>query len=201
MVSEGKVAKLVGNTLIQLPGNLNTFPSTQGGDQPQHGGSSHTGHRGAKGQPQPLNGCGQPGPHGLQLGRAFQRQHGTIQSHHHTDERAEQTQHHQQPNQIRREDRSRQRDTLPFYSQAHRVLQCNGQFQQPLIKAIQLRWHVPQRRIQPCGSLPILQHLKTTNAIDQPDQHGHGQCQYISADKAGGNPQNRQGTQQECQAK
>jgi hypothetical protein len=78
-----------------LARDLDALAAAQGRHQAQQRRGRDAGHRGAKRQAQALDGRGQRGADGLQIGRAFEREHGALEGDHHAQEGAEHAEHDQ----------------------------------------------------------------------------------------------------------
>ena len=124
-----------GDVAIQRHGGGGAAAAAQRRHQAQHRRSRDAGHRGAEGQAQAAHRCGQRIAHGLHIAGAFQRQAGAVEREHHAEKGAQHAQQHQQPSDVGRERRARQRAAFVFHPQAHGGPQAGGHPGQPFGQA------------------------------------------------------------------
>ena len=140
LVGQREDSQVGGNLAVQhLPG-LQALAADQSRHQTQHGRCRHARQRGTKRQPQALDGRGQRGTHGRQVGGALQRKHGAVERDHHAQKGAQHAQHHQQTHQVGRQRGAGQAGALAFHAQPHGVLQGRVQRAQPAVQPSAWRW-------------------------------------------------------------
>ena len=123
LMGEGKTAQRGCNPGVELLRCQHSFAPTESRHQAQHGGRGHTGHGGAKRQPQALDRRCKGRANRLQVGGALQCKNRAVEGDDHPQKRAQHPQHHQQPHQIRGERGARQAHAFALYARTHRILQ------------------------------------------------------------------------------
>ena len=179
-----------GNARVQRAHHSQALAAAEGGHETQHGRGRHTGHRGSEGKAQALDGRGESGPDGLQIGRAFQREHGALERHHHAQKRPQHAEHHQQADQVRRERQPGQGRTLAFDALANAVLQGLGHAGQPVCELVQRLGNLIQRGGESLGQRPVAPDLQRADQERGRDGHGHRQGDVTGAHETGAHPEN-----------
>ena len=181
-------AKHGGGAGVQQAGRVGALAPAQRRHQTEHGGGGHTHHRGAKGQTQAFDGRGQRRTNGLQVGRAFEREHHALEGDHHAQEGAQHAEHDQQADQVGRERQAGQRTALAFDALAHRIAQGGGHALQPVGQRGQRLRHVGQRLRQRRGGLPVAPDFLGAEQVHATDEHGHGQRKGAGAHETRAHP-------------
>jgi len=123
LVGERETTQYAGDPAVEQLADLQALALTERGDQAEHGGGGDAGDRSAESDAEALDRRGECRADGVQVGRAFQRQHGAVQGDDHAEEGAEHAEKDQQPDEVRRDPRTGQGDALAFDAQANGVLQ------------------------------------------------------------------------------
>ena len=133
----------------------------------------------------------------MQVGGAFQRQHGAVQRDHHAEEGAEHAEQHQQANQVGRDAGAGQGDAFAFDAQAHGVPQGGRHLLQPFAEVADVVRDVAQRRGQRRRVGVEAPHFQGAGDIDHGDDAGDGEGQRVAVEVADGDPNNGEQTEGE----
>ena len=190
LVGEREVAQDAGNPAIEQLADAQAVTAAECRHQAEHGRGGNAGHRGAESDAQALDRCSQRGTDGVQVGGAFQRQHGTIQRHHHAEEGAEHAEQHQQANQIGRQAGAGEGDAFTFNTQANRALQGRRHPLQPFAEVGKVVRNRAQRIGKALRAGVKAAQFKRPGDINRRNDQRDGQRQVAAADVARGHPEN-----------
>ncbi len=188
LVGERESAQHAGDPAVEQLADLQALAPAERGDQAEHGRGGDAGNRGAEGDAEALDRCGQRGTDGVQVGGALQRQHGAVQGDDHAEKGAEHAEQDQQADEVGRDGGAGQSDALAFDAQTHGVLQRSRHLLQPfadVVDAVRNIAEHPGQRRRVAVEAP---HFERTEHVNRGDDAGDGKRQRTAADVADGDP-------------